>query len=527
MSVSRKRRFALTAFAATAAVSLAACSGGGSAPATPESGDAGSEGGAAGSGTITAAAAYETTNYDPSSTSSALAMGTNWQVMEGLYELDLHTYEPFKALAKDDDLVEVSDTEYEVTLRDDAKFSDGTPVTSADVVESYKRATAEGNLYVSMLDFIDDITAKDDTTVTISLSKPFGLVKERLTLIKIVPASSTQEEMTAMPVGTGPWKYDSIDEQKIHMSPNENYNGDFPAEDEAMVVDIIKDDTARTTALQEGSVQVMEAVPADVRAQLEGAGATVESVQGFALPFLMFNTKKAPFDDARVRQAFFYAIDVDKLISNAMSGEATAATSFLPATHANYNEASTVFTYDPEKAKELLKEAGVDSIDITLLTTDHPWITALAPQVKNDLDAVGINTTIQSEASSSLYANNTDVEDPQFDAVLAPGDPSVFGNDPDLLMNWWYGDNTWTHSRTQWFGSDGYNKLHELLDAAVASEGEAQQDSWNQAYDLLSEEVPLYPLFHRNMITGYHADQLNNFVPIGTTGLNFIGVSTK
>lgn len=349
--------------------------------------------------------------------------------MEGLYELDLHTYEPFKALAKDDDLVEVSDTEYEVTLRDDAKFSDGTPVTSADVVESYKRATAEGNLYVSMLDFIDDITAKDDTTVTISLSKPFGLVKERLTLIKIVPASSTQEEMTAMPVGTGPWKYDSIDEQKIHMSPNENYNGDFPAEDEAMVVDIIKDDTARTTALQEGSVQVME--------------------------------------------------------------------------------------------------AGVDSIDITLLTTDHPWITALAPQVKNDLDAVGINTTIQSEASSSLYANNTYVEDPQFDAVLAPGDPSVFGNDPDLLMNWWYGDNTWTHSRTQWFGSDGYNKLHELLDAAVASEGEAQQDSWNQAYDLLSEEVPLYPPFHRNMITGYHADQLNNFVPIGTTGLNFIGVSTK
>ena len=127
-----------------------------------------------------------------------------------------------------------------------------------------------------------------------------------------------------------------------------------------------------------------------------------------------------------------------------------------------------MFTYDPEKAKELLKEAGVDSIDITLLTTDHPWITALAPQVKNDLDAVGIHTTIQSEASSSLYANNTDVEDPQFDAVLAPGDPSVFGNDPDLLMNWWYGDNSWTQKRTQWNGSEGYTALHELLDAAVA-----------------------------------------------------------
>lgn len=71
--------------------------------------------------------------------------------------------------------MKISDTEYEVSLRDDAKFSDGTDVTADDVVESYARATAEGNLYGSMLDFIDDITAKDDKTVTVSLSRPFGL----------------------------------------------------------------------------------------------------------------------------------------------------------------------------------------------------------------------------------------------------------------------------------------------------------------------------------------------------------------
>lgn len=530
MSFLRKKGAAAAAIAAVAALALSACGGGTStdtATSTDQSADKDAAATEGAGGTITAAVAYETTNYDPSSTSSALALGSNWHVVEGLYELDMHTFEPYKALAADDDLTMVSDTEYEVALREGAAFSDGTPVTSADVVESYKRSTAEGSLYVSMLSFIDDITAKDDNTVTISLAKPFGLVKERLSLIKVVPASSTVEEMTALPIGTGPWVYESINEQQITFAPNDQYNGMYPAESNSMVWDIIKDDTARTTALQEGSIQVMEAVPSDVRGQLEAAGATVESVQGFSLPFLMFNTKKAPFDDARVRQAFFYAIDTDKLISNAMAGEATAATSFLPSTHPNYNEAANVFTYDPEKAKELLKEAGVDNISMTLLTTDHPWITALAPQIKNDLEAVGITAEIQSEASASLYSNNTDVEDPQFDAALAPGDPSVFGNDPDLLMNWWYGEGPWTKQRTQWFDSEGYNQLHEYLDAAVSAEGEAQQEQWNMAFDLISEEVPLYPLFHRNMLTGYYAELLQDFVPISTTGLNFVGVSSK
>lgn len=521
-----KRSAGYTTVAAVVALTLAACSGGGGVADGSASGDTNGGADVSAADKITAAVAYETTNYDPSSTSSALALGANWHVVEGLYELDMNTFKPYRALASEDDPVEVSETEYEVSLRDGAKFSDGTDVTADDVVESYNRATAEGNLYVSMLDFIDSMQKKDDSTVTIMLKHPFSLLKERLSLIKIVPASSAQEEMTAMPVGTGPWKYDSIDEQTITFSPNEHYNGTHPTE-QPMEWSIIKDDTARTTAMQEHTVMVMESVPADVRTQLEGASVTIDSIQGFNLPFLMFNTKKAPFDDPQVRQAFFWAIDTEKLIDNAMEGEATPATSFLPNTHSNYNEASTVFTHDPDKARDLLDAAGVDSLDIVLLTTDHPWIEALAPQIQNDLAAVGINATIQSEASASLYANNTDVDDPQFDVALAPGDPSVFGSDPDLLMNWWYGDNVWTQKRTGWKDSDGWVKLHELLDTAAVSSGAEQQEAWNAAYDLLSEQVPLYPLFHRTMVTGYLADNLADYTPISTTGLYFVGASAK
>lgn len=455
-----------------------------------------------------------------------MALGANWHVVEGLYELNMSTYKPYKDLAAADP-VKVSDIEYTVKLLSGAKFSDGTAVTAADVVSSYERTNKTGNLYVPFLSWIAGITAQDDTTVDIKLAYPYSLVKERLSLIKIVPSSATDDELTKMPVGTGPWAYDSITEKTVTFKPNSNYNGDYAAKDNSMTWSIIKDDTARTTAMQEGTIMAMESVPADVKAQIEAAGAKTESVQGFNLPFLMFNTKKTPFDDYRVRQAFFYAIDVDKLISNAMSGLAAKITCFLPENHANYHKAATVYTHDTNKAKSLLSDAGVSGLSITLDTTDHSWIKALSPQIKNDLEAIGVSVSIQEQASSALYSNRTDTDNPDFDVVLAPGDPSVFGNDPDLLMNWWYGDNTWTKKRTQWKDSPKYTELHTKMQTAVEATGTAQQSAWNDCFDIIAEQVPLYPLFHRQMVTGYYADKLTGYTPIGTTGLNFIGAATQ
>lgn len=521
VTVSR-RAFVAAGAAMAAAMGLGLSSCGSNEPAPSTDSPTTAQGG----GDLTAAVAYETKNYHPSTTSSALALGANWHVVEGLYELNLSTYEPHDALATGDP-TKVSDTEYTVKLRSDAKFSDGAAVTAADVVASYERIIGQKSLYIPFLSFIESMTAADDTTVSIKLAYPFSLLKQRLSLIKVVPAGATDEELTAKPVGSGPWKYEEINESTITFSPNENYNGEFGARDKSMTWSILKDDTARTTALQEGSVSVMESVPADVADQLKAAGVTVDNVQGFNLPFLMFNTKKAPFDDKRVRQAFFYAIDMKKLISNAMSDLAAPATSFLPENHSNYHRAATVYTYDVEKAKSLLSEAGVSGLQVTLDTTDHPWITALTAQIKNDLEATGlVSVSIQSQASSSMYANRTDVDNPEFDVVLAPGDPSVFGNDPDLLMNWWYGDNAWTQKRTQWKDSEGYLKLHALMTAAVQAEGSTQQGVWNECYDLIADEVPLYPLFHRQMLTGYYADKVADYKPIGTTGLNFIGAAT-
>lgn len=478
-------------------------------------------------GTITAACSYASTNYSPIGCSSALMLGATWHVFEGLYELDLHDYSTYNALAGADP-VKVSDTEYEVTLRDGAKFSDGTDVTAADVVNAFELNMADGT-YGAFLEFIDSVVAKDDTTVTFTLNYPFeSLLKDRLSVVKIFPASMTPEDLGKTPVGTGPWMYTQIngeDGGSIDFEPNPNYNGQFPAGADAMHWDVLLDGTARTTTLQEGTSMVAENIPDANADLLMGSGATVDYVQGFSLPFLMFNTKKAPFDDNRVRQAFFYAIDVEKLIMNAMTGHASAIKGFLPEYHKNFHEASTIYTYDPEKAKSLLAEAGVENIDITLLVNNN-WVSDLSAQIKNDLDAVGINTTLQVEAIQwASLAPSDDVL--PYDVMLTPGDPTCFGNDPDLLMTWWYGNNVWTQGRSCWSTSPEWAELQDLLQQAREATGDDQQQIWNQCFDLLAEQVPLYPLFHRQLATGYQADMIEGFAPIATTGLTFIGASVK
>ena len=188
------------ALTAAAAMILTACGGGSSTSTT--STDGGSKASEGPKGTITAGVAYETTDYGPITT-SALGMGANWQVLEGLYRFNMADYSVSPALAAGDP-EKISDTEYEVKLRDGAKFSDGTPVTAADFVASYERATSEKSIYRQFFTFVDSVEAKDDNTITIKLKHPFANLKERFVNVRVVPASMDEDSLKAKPIGTGP-----------------------------------------------------------------------------------------------------------------------------------------------------------------------------------------------------------------------------------------------------------------------------------------------------------------------------------
>ena len=527
------------ALAAGGALTLAGCSveqpiEPGPAPADPADVNAPTEPVAAQSGvarTLTAAVAYEGSDPNPIGTSSGVFLAAGWHVFEGLYELNMHTYRAECGLAADAP-VQIDDLEYEVTLREDTVFSDGSPLTSADVVNAFER-NGESDLYGAFLSFITAVSAPDERTVHFKLNAPMGSVlQERLALVRVFPATITDEELASKPVGSGPWCYETInaaDGGRISFTANHRYTGPWPATCERMEWSVLLDDTRRTDELIDKDVMVMEAAPVVRAEELADAGATVEWVPGFNLPFLMFNCEKPPFDDVRVRQALLYAIDVDSLIGTYMAGHARAATSLLPDYFRHYHRAATVYSYDPEKARKLLAEAGVDELALTLRANDN-WVSTLAPAIAEDWKAVGVTAEVVLLDTTALFADLSTEPEPgtllPFDVVLSPGDPSCFGNDADLIISWWYGDNVWTRARSRWATTPAFAEMAELLAEARSKTSEdEQQPLWNQCFDIIAAEVPLYPLFHRETATAWWTAQLDDYDPISATGLNFLGTT--
>ena len=518
--------------AAAATTALAACGVTSSAAktATTVAGSSPTTGGSLATSTITAGLAYNLdTNFDPMLASGAAALALNMHVFEGLVDMDLPTRTPYNTLAQS--LTETNPTTWTAKLRSGATFHDGTPVTADDVVFSYMRILdpANNSILSEFLPFIKSVVATATDTVQFNLNYPFRLFPSRVTAIKIVPKAAVTADPKGFglkPIGSGPFKVTSAVPQVSYvLTAYDKYNGPIPAKVGTVTFLPITNAAARVTALQSNRVQAIEAVPpVDVTALQKTD--TVQSVEGFDVMFMMFNCKQKPFDDVRVRQALHYALNLPEIVSKGLLGYGTPATCFMPTNSAYYQRASKVYNYDPQKAKSLLAAAGVSSLNITLLSSTVNFVEACAPIIKENWDAIGVNTTLHLGGSGGLYQNLVDKGN--YQVMVAPGDPSVWGpDDPDLLMRWWY-VGQWPQLRYYWNTTPQAKQLVSLLNqGAQATTSSSQMQIWKQAFDLLSEEVPLYPLFHANLATGWNSKQLVGFKPMSTTGLDFLGVGRK
>ncbi|EEH63206.1 Tat pathway signal sequence domain protein [Gleimia coleocanis DSM 15436] len=483
-------------------------------------------------GTITAGISYElgTNGYDPMTTTSALTIAANWHTLEGLFEImPTEDRTCYAALSKDAEPVKVDDTTYEVTLRDGAKFHNGADVTVEDVVFSFERVLNPENksLYASFLGFLESVTKKDDKTVTLKLKYPFSLVKERLSVVKVVPKAVVEADPKAFdanPVGTGPFKMtdNGAASAKVVFEKFADYNGPKPANADKMEWKILPDAATRTNAITSKDVQAIDSVPYLSIDQVKGS-ASVESVQGFGLLFMMFNNgDNSPMKDVKNRQAALYALDMEKVVKTALLNQATPATCFVQENHRAYKKAKNVYTLDAEKAKKTFAETGLTKV--RMLVTNHDWVKLCTPILKESLEAAGLQVEFTEFKSSDLY--NTIGQSADWDIVVAPGDPSVFGDDADLLLSWWYGGDIWTDTRMHWKGTESYTKVQSLMSAAAQTTGDEQLKAWHEIFDVISEEVPLYPLFHRKSPSAWDAASLPGFKPISLTGLSFVDVAT-
>ncbi|WP_439898998.1 ABC transporter substrate-binding protein [Paenarthrobacter aurescens] len=465
------------------------------------------------------------TGFDPLSSSGATPMAANLHIFEGLIELHPATRQPYNALAASDPK-KINDTTYQVTIRDGAKFHNGSPVTTEDVAFSFTRVMDPANksLFSQFIPFIQDVKPLDAKTVEFTLKYAFPGFGPRISVVKIVPKALATDlkAFDASPVGSGPYKLISaVKDDKIVFEAFADYNGPKPALAKGMTWLLLSDAAARVTAVQSGRVQAIEDVP---YLDVDGlkSKVKVESVQSFGLLFLMFNCAKAPFDNKLVRQALHYGMDKESIIKKALFGNAKAATSYFQEGHPDYVKAKNVYGFDTSKAEDLLKQAGVTNLEFELLTTDTAWVKDVAPLILESWNKIpGVKVTVKSLQSGALYSDRVGKGD--YSVVAAPGDPSVFGNDADLLLSWFYSGATWMDKRAFWTTPER-TKLQELMNKGSQASGDEAKKIVGEIVDMVSDEVPLYPIFHRQLPSAWDEKKLNGFQPLPTTGLSFVDV---
>ena len=330
-------------------------------------------------------------------------------------------------------------TTWEIKLRKNVRWHDGSPFTAEDVLATLKRIPNVPNSPASFAIYtrpIVDAKAADAHTVILKTRDPHPLLPNDLATIHIIPkkveAMSTPDFNSGKAViGTGPYKFgEYVSGDRVVLVANDKYWGPKPAHPKVRFR-MITNSAARVAALLAGDVQMIEAVPtADIEKLKKDARVTLASTVSNRIIYLHLDSgreKNSPFvtdvagrpmeanplTDPRVRKAISKLIDRNAIVSRIMEGEAKAAGQFLPENFHGTSKKLQPEKYDPEGAKKLLAEAGYpNGFGLTLHTPNNRYINdeKIAQAVAQFLTRGGIPTKVDGMPSAVFFSRGSKLE---------------------------------------------------------------------------------------------------------------------
>lgn len=430
----------------------------------------------------------EPQSMDPHAVTAVNDFRILMNVYDGLVRYTPGTLEVEPALATGWDISEDGRT-YTFKLRDGVTFHDGTAFNAEAVVFNFDRMLKEDHPYHNTGPFplsfffsaVEAVEAVDPVTVRFTLNAPYAPFLSNLaypTGLIVSPAAVMQHgvDFGRNPSGTGPFRFAEWKaNESVVITRNEGY-WDGTAASEAVVFRPISDANTRVAEMLSGGIDLMVEVPPVALSQFQTPAFQIAEQAGPHVWFLILNAKEGPFADKRVRQAANYAINKEALVNDVLEGTAAVAAGPTPPAFSwAYNETLQPYPYDPDRARALIAEAGVEGAELTFYVTEggsgmlDP--VAMGTAIQADLEAVGFKVKIETyEWNTFLGQVNPGLEGKADMAEMA-----WMTNDPDTLP--------FLALRTEaWPDKGGFNsgyysnpKVDELLEAARASTDQAER----------------------------------------------------
>ena len=306
---------------------------------------------------------------------------------------------------------------YVFHLHHGVKFHDGRLLTSRDVKWTFD-SLLQGKVRSTksaVYRFVDHIDAPDDFSVIFHMKEPTATLLWNLSdgAIGIVPYG-TGSEMSAHPIGSGPFKFVSAESDKeVILERNDNYWGE-KAKLARLRFAIVPDATTRALELRKGSAdaEINELTPDMVLTLEHDPSLAVERAPGTVLAYLAFNLRDPILKDVRVRQAIAYALDRQPMIEYLWRGEAQPARSILPPQSWAYDGQVQTYGHNPDKARELLDAAGYREVKgvrfhVTMKTSTDENTRLMVAVMQQQLREVGIALDIRSFEFATFFADVT------------------------------------------------------------------------------------------------------------------------
>jgi ABC-type transport system substrate-binding protein len=467
--------------------------------------------------TLTWAGQIEPKTMDPINTGDMTSAMVQRQIFQGLFDFDENCV-IVPELAESYEVTENS-TVWTIQLRQGVKFHDGTPFNAEAVKINFERAMNPEATYVRRTLFTDisNIECVSEYEVRITLKKPFGAFLANLAHYGgkfHSPASLTLygDDVSRNPVGTGPYKFvEWIPGDRIVMGRNDDYWGDKPYF-KTIVYKPVPEDASRVMMLESGDVDVIYPVAVQDIARLsQDDRFTVKSVPSMTNLHFQINMTRKPLDDKRVRQALNYAIDLNAICANIYQGQAVPLDSPIsPALWGHY--AVGAYPYDPEKAKALLAEAGIEPGELTLkmYIPEGRYLMAseVAEAVVNYLKDVGVNVDLTKyEAATYWDFFKKGPAEATHDLLMLGWAPSTA--DPDWGMRPMFHSSmkapvNWNSS---FYGTPEVDRLLEL--GMTASTPEERLAAYEDVQKIVMEDAPWIFLAAYN-VTGAWKKEIKN-----------------